>query len=97
AEAGGWRNLDGGTVRVKAGTPKTIRRIINCRFGTVDSSVSGIADHGTITVRTGTSNACNNPKQPTVFVIYTSNPGFVGHDTASVFFPARLMMDIVVE
>ena len=76
-------DLEAPPMTVKAGSTVRIYGVFDC-IRNVAPSVGGIADHGTITTREGTTNRCGNQKQPVTELYYTPPPGYRGPDEVRI-------------
>jgi hypothetical protein len=69
----------------KSGQTSLIGHLYSCSSHVPPGDGGYHVDHGTITLKDVTYNACGNPNEPTREVWYTSVPGFKGTD--KVTFP----------
>ena len=69
----------------KSGQPIGLIVIFNCETHLLPGSAYGSAVHGKVTVSKDTRDVCFKKDEPVLSFVYTSNPGYKGDDTASLY------------
>jgi hypothetical protein len=73
------------TKTAKSGQPIGLIYIFNCQTHLLPGSAYGSAVHGKVTVSKATRDACFTKGEPVLSFTYTSDPGYKGDDTASLY------------
>src|SRR4051794_11410858 len=69
----------------KSGQPIGLIYIFNCDTHQLPASAYGSALHGKVTTEKTTREACFNKGEAVLLFTYTSNPGYKGDDTATLY------------
>lgn len=98
ASAGVWfPPVDGGERVVPRDKTTGVSTVFNCALAGGLGQGSFFADHGTVTFKEGTRNACGKANYPVGYAYYTPNPGFVGDDTIQIYwgpYPVRIVIHV---
>jgi hypothetical protein len=69
----------------KSGQPIPLIFLGNCQTHQLPGSAYGSALHGKVTVEKSTRDLCFKKDEPVLNFTYTSNPGYKGDDTATLY------------
>ena len=74
----------------KSGQPIPLIFLGNCQTHRLPGSAYGSALHGKVTVSKETRDICFTKGEPVLSFVYTSNPGYTGDDTATLYIDSQI-------